>query len=213
MTVELLNDLSEAVIDGNEGNARQLVDQALRAGIVAEDVLNKGLIPAMNIVGQRFRDGETFIPEMLCSAKTMQAAVGVLKPLLTDGVAAASGTVVIGTVQDDIHSIGKDLVALMLEGAGFRVIDLGVDVTPEAFVDAVRTYEADIVALSALLTSTMPNMSATVEALKEAGVREKVKVMAGGAPITPAFVQKIGADGYAPNAGAAVDEARTLIAK
>jgi 5-methyltetrahydrofolate--homocysteine methyltransferase len=213
MTAELFNTLSETVIDGSVETAKRLVDQALRDGVVAQEILDRGLVPGMDIVGQRFRDGDTFIPEVLASARTMQAAVEILRPLLTDRDRAATGTVVIGTVKGDIHSIGKDLVGMMLEGAGFKVIDLGIDVTPEAFVQAVRDHRADIVAMSALLTTTMPSMGATVSALKEAGLRGQVKVMAGGAPVTSAFAQKIGADGYASNAAAAVDEAKTLIGR
>jgi len=213
MTADVFTTLAEAVIDGNRETAKRLVEQTLRGGIAAHEILDKGLLPGMDIVGQRFRDGDTFIPEVLASARAMQAAVGVLRPLLTDRDAAATGTVVIGTVKGDIHSIGKDLVGMMLEGAGFKVIDLGIDVTPEAFVQAVRDHRADIVAMSALLTTTMPSMGVTVAALKEAGLRDRVKVMAGGAPITSAFAQKIGADGYASNASAAVEEAKSLIAR
>lgn len=163
-------------------------------------------------VGRRFEEGDYFVPELLIAAHAMQAGLASLKPHLQQGELKAAGTVVIGTVKGDLHDIGKNLVAMMLEGAGFEVIDLGADVPPEKFVDAVRTNGAQIVAMSALLTTTMPNMKATLDALQAAGIRQQVKVMVGGAPVTDSYASQIGADGFAPDASRAVHLARSLLA-
>jgi 5-methyltetrahydrofolate--homocysteine methyltransferase len=201
------------VIEGNIAEISAAAQAALEAGFEASDVLEQGLLPGMDVVGQRFKTGDMYVPEVLLSARTMDAAMEILRPLLSDSDVAGAGTVVIGTVEGDIHNIGKNLVAMLFEGAGFRVIDLGVDVKPAAFVRAVADHKPDILAMSALLTTTMPNMGRTVDALREAGLRGRVRVMAGGAPVTQAFVDKIGGDGYAPNAAAAVDEAKALLGK
>ncbi len=205
--------LADAVTAGDIEAVKRLTNQALAGGAKAGDVLNKGLMAGMDVVGQLFRDGELFIPEVLMSARAMTASLEVLKPLLTGSDAAGAGTVVIGTVEGDIHNIGKNLVAMLLEGAGFKVIDLGIDVTPETFVKAALEHKPDIVAMSALLTTTMPKMAATVEALREAGIRDQVKIMAGGAPVSDDFVRGIGADAYASDAPTAVEKARALLAK
>jgi 5-methyltetrahydrofolate--homocysteine methyltransferase len=210
---DLYNDLSDAVIAGNIEMTKKLVNQALAGRADAQTVLESGLLPAMQVVGERFKTGEIFIPEVLLVARTMRAGVEILRPLLTEKGGEAAGTVVIGTVQGDHHNIGKNLVAMMLEGASFRVVDLGIDVKPEAFVQAVSEHKPEIVAMSALLTTTMLRMAETVNALKEAGMRDRVKIMAGGAPVTDEFVKHIGADGYAPNAGAAVDKAKELLGR
>jgi 5-methyltetrahydrofolate--homocysteine methyltransferase len=165
----------------------------------------------MNEVGRRFKNNEFYVPEVLIAARAMHAAMDVLKPLLAASDVQPVGTVVIGTVKGDLHDIGKNLVAMMLEGGGFNVIDLGVDVSPEKFLQAVREHKPNIVGLSALLTTTMPAMKTTIEALKEAGVRDQVKVIIGGAPVTQRFADEIGADGYAPDAASAVDVARQLL--
>lgn len=203
--------LAQAVISGNSPEAQRLTRAALDAGASAEDALNQGLLPGMEVVGGRFRGGEMFIPEVLRSAKAMGSSMELLRPLLTRRGASRMGTVVIGTAEGDLHDIGKSLVAMMLEGAGFRIIDLGVDIKPARFVEAVVEHEPDIIGMSALLTTTMPRMAETIMALSRAGVRERVKVMVGGAPLTAEFARRIGADGYASNAVAAVEKARQLV--
>ncbi len=207
----ILEQIRASVIEGNAKAAEAQVQQALDAGEKPDVVLNSALIPAMSEVGQKFEDGEYFVPEMLIAARAMQAGLKLLKPLLAASGAEPIGTVAIGTVKGDLHDIGKSLVAMMLEGAGFEIMDLGVDVTPEKFVAAVNNG-ANVVAMSALLTTTMPNMQNTIKALTDAGLREKVHVMVGGAPVTEAYAKQIGADGYAPDASAAVRKAKELLA-
>jgi 5-methyltetrahydrofolate--homocysteine methyltransferase len=211
--MEVLEELSQALINGNAPKTKQLTQQALDAGLPPAKVLNEGLIVGMNEVGRRFKNNEFYVPEVLIAARAMHAAMDVLKPLLAASDVEPSGTVVIGTVKGDLHDIGKNLVAMMLEGAGFEVIDMGVDVSPEKFLAAVKERKPDIIGLSALLTTTMPSMKTTIEALKEAGMRDQVKVMIGGAPVTQRYADEIGADGYAPDAASAVDTARKLIGK
>jgi corrinoid protein of di/trimethylamine methyltransferase len=210
---EVYAKMSEVLINGNIEEIRKLTQQALDEGVQAEEILEKGLLPGMDIVGQRFKACEMFIPEVLRSAKTMHGAMDILRPFLSESEAAGVGTVVIGTVEGDLHDIGKNLVAMMLEGAGFRVVDLGTDVKPEGFVDAAKEHKPRILGMSALLTTTMPKMGETVNALKEAGIRDQIKVMAGGAPVTQDFVDEIGADAYGSNATAAVEKAKTLVGK
>ena len=188
------------------------VKAALDAGIPPATILNDGMIAAMNQVGKLFEEGEFFVPEMLISARAMQAGLAVLKPRLALADVKATGRVVAGTVKGDLHDIGKNLVCMLLEGAGFEVIDLGTDIAPDKFVDVIIQGKADLIVLSALLTTTMPNMRATIEALKAAGVREKAKVMIGGAPVTQTYADQIEADGYAPDASRAVALAKSLMA-
>ena len=207
---QIYGQLSEAVLGGNLKEIKKLTQTALDGGSSAQQVLDLGLLPGMDEVGQLFKTGAMFIPEVLLSAKTMAAAMEVLKPLLAKSE-GGRGTVVIGTVQGDLHNIGKNLVAMMLEGAGFTVVDLGIDVKPQAFLDAVKLHKPKLLGMSALLTTTMPRMGETIRALEEAGIREQVKIMAGGAPVTEGFVAKIGADAYAANAGTAVDVAKALV--
>ncbi len=207
----ILQAIQGKVIEGEKAEAVSSVEQALQEGLTAERILNESLITAMNEVGRRFEAGEFYIPEMLVAAHTMQAALAILKPFLTQGGMQAKGKVLIGTVMGDLHEIGKNLVATMLEGAGFEVIDLGTDVPPEKFVDAVKDQQVDIVGISALLTTTMNTMRKTIEALEKAGLRQKVKIIIGGAPVTEAFAKEIGADGYSPDASRAVTLARTLM--
>lgn len=182
-------------------------------GVSAEAILNDGMVAAMAEVGRLFEEGEYFVPEMLIAAKAMQAGMAVLKPHLIEANVQSRGKVAAGTVKGDLHDIGKNLVCMMLEGAAFEIIDLGSDVSPEKFVEAVRSNEADIVVMSALLTTTIPNMKVTIEALKTAGLRDKVKVMVGGAPLTDHYSQEIGADGHSPDASRAVALARSLVGK
>ena len=207
----VLKSLIDAIEVGDASEASALVQQALDSGIPASNILNDAMIPAMNHVGKLFEEGEYFIPEMLIAARAMQAGLALLKPQLILADVKAVGRVVVGTVKGDLHDIGKNLVCMMLEGAGFEIIDLGADVAPEKFVEVVKDGKADIVALSALLTTTMPNMKVTIEALNSAGLREKVKVIIGGAPVTQAYADQIGADGYARDASRAVTLARSLV--
>ena len=202
--------LLEAVLNGDRERVVELVKGAVDAGKSANEIMNNGLIGGMNIVGEKMAKEEMFIPEVLMSAKAMSAGVVILKPLLTAEEQDASGKVVLGTVQGDMHDIGKNLVSMLMEGAGFTVIDLGSDVSPQKFVEAVRENSATFVGLSALLTTTMPKMKETIVALKEAGIRDQIKIMVGGAPVTAEFAQQIGADGYAPDAGSAVRTAKAL---
>ena len=206
-----LEAIYEAVLNGDAGTTEAEVKADLEAGTPPEDILYKACIPAMEEVGRLFEEGEKFVPEMLISARAMQTAMGHLKPLLLQADIKTLGKVVVGTVAGDLHDIGKNLVAMMLEGSGFEVIDLGTDVSPQQFVDAVRSDAPQVIGMSALLTTTMPSMGATIEALKEAGLREGVKVMIGGAPITQDFADKIGADGFAPDASSASRKAKELV--
>ena len=205
--------MSEAMIAGNIEEEKKLTQEALDSGISAKEILDNGLLPGMDIVGQRFKACEMFIPEVLRSAKTMSAAMEIIRPLLSETDAAGSGTVVIGTMEGDLHDIGKNLVGMMLEGAGFTIVDMGTDVKPQEFVEAVKKHKPKIVGMSALLTTTMPKMGETINALKEAGIRDQIKVMAGGAPVTQDFVDEIGAVAYGSNATAAVEKAKALVGK
>jgi 5-methyltetrahydrofolate--homocysteine methyltransferase len=203
--------LKEIVIAGDGEAAKRLTSEFLSAGLAPREILEGALLPAMDVVGARMRSGECFIPEVLLSARTMQGALDLLKPHLSDAEAAGLGTVVIGTVEGDLHDIGKNLVAMMLEGAGFAVINLGTSVPAATFVAAVKEHKAAILGLSALLTTTLPRMKETLAALTEAGLRDSVKVMAGGAPVTASFCEELGADGYGANAALAVEKAKELI--
>ena len=203
--------LTEAVIKGDIQTAVAETQTALGAGVNAQDVLDKGLIAAMDEVGEKFSTGQMFVPQMLRSAKTMQECMKLIKPLFQEGELIAKGKVIIGTVRQDLHDIGKNLVAMMMEGAGFTITDLGVDVSPEKFTQKAKQVGADIVAMSALLSTTMPAMRKTIEALQDAGIRDKVKVMIGGAPVTENFAREIKADSYAPDAGSAVIAAKKLL--
>jgi 5-methyltetrahydrofolate--homocysteine methyltransferase len=204
------DELQKAVVEGDVDEAPRLVQQHLDEGVSAADILDNGLIPAMDEVGAMFAKGDLFIPEMLVSAEAMQEGLALLKPLLVEGVSGGKGTVVIGAVKGDLHDIGKNLVVLMLEGAGFNVVDLGNDVAPEAFVAAATEHKADVVGMSALLVTTMPQMRRTVEAMHEAGVAAKAIV--GGAPLTQAYADEIQADGYASDAPGAVVLCKSLVA-
>jgi 5-methyltetrahydrofolate--homocysteine methyltransferase len=208
-----LKQLSDALQEGDIERVSQLTTEALEAGISPEPILSDGLIAGMDVVGRKFKEGDLFLPEVLGVARAMHAGLEVLRPKLAETGAKLVGTVVLGTVKGDLHDIGKNLVGMMLEGAGFEVKDLGIDVPPEKFVEAAGEDGADIVGISALLSTTMPKMRETINALHEAGLLEKVKVMVGGAPVTRRYAEEIGADGYGENAAAAVDEARRLLGK
>jgi 5-methyltetrahydrofolate--homocysteine methyltransferase len=203
--------LQKAIMEGDLEATKEAVQAALDSGLEPGRILTDGMIPAMGEVGCLFEEGEYFVPEMLIAARSMQAGLALLKPHLASGDVKSTGTVVIGTVKGDLHDIGKNLVALMLEGAGFEIKDLGVDVAPEKFVEAVRAGGVDIVAMSALLTTTMNSMKATIEAIQQAGLREQVKIIVGGAPVTDDFAKQIGADGCAADASRAVTLAKSLV--
>jgi len=208
---KVLEQIKDCILNFDRDSISGKIQEALDAGIEPQKVLNDGMIAAMAEVGRLFEEGEFFVPEMLVAARTMQTGLTLLKPLLVEAGVKSAGKVALGTVKGDLHDIGKNLVGMMLEGAGFEVIDLGVDVPPERFVEAVQASDVKIIGLSALLTTTMPNMKSTVDALKEAGLRGNVKVMLGGAPLTDAYAQEIEADGYAQDASRAVKLARSML--
>ncbi len=208
---DILASISKTVIEGRVKEIAPLVQAALTQGVTPKEILDQGLMPGMDEVGAQFKKGKKFVPEVMMAAKTMQAALDILKPLLVASGARMTGKAVIGTIKGDLHDIGKNLVAMMLEGSGFEVIDLGRDVAPEKFVEAVRSHQPDVIGMSALLTTTMRGMGQTITLLQEAGLRESVKVMIGGAPVTTDFAQQIGADAYAPNAPAAAELAKKLV--
>jgi 5-methyltetrahydrofolate--homocysteine methyltransferase len=210
-----LQQMQKDLYEGNADAVKAGVQKALAEGMPAQDILNNGLLAGMDRVGCDFKAGDLYIPEVLMCANAMHAGLGVLRPLLAEsrgGGQSLLGKIVIGTVHGDMHDIGKNLVGMMLEGAGFEVIDLGIDVAPDKFIEAVRAQQPKIVGMAAMLTTTMPVMKTVIEALKEAGLRDKVKVIIGGAPVTSAFAKQIGADAYAPDAATAIDVARGLAA-
>ena len=206
-----LQALADAIINGKAPLAKELTENLLGEGVCPADVLNKGLVAGMEVVGTRFKNNEFYVPEVLIAARAMKSAMEILRPVLADTGVKPVATVAIGTVRGDLHDIGKNLVAMMLEGAGFEIKDLGVDVKPEQFVDAVKGKGAGLICLSALLTTTMPAMKDTIQALADAGLRKDVCVMIGGAPVTQNYADEIGADGYAPDAASAVDKAKELL--
>ncbi|HEY3397144.1 MAG TPA: corrinoid protein [Armatimonadota bacterium] len=206
-----LQALADAVIAGNRDEVSKMTQAAIDEGVSASDVINNGLIAGMAVVGTKFKANEFYVPEVLIAARAMHAGMDIVKPLLAASGVQPKGTVVIGTVKGDLHDIGKNLVSMMLEGGGFEVIDLDVDVAPEAFVATVKDKKPNLVALSALLTTTMPSMKDTIDAFVAAGVRDQVKIMIGGAPVTQEYSDEIGADGYSPDAASAVDLANSLL--
>lgn len=206
-----MQEVASAVIAGNRKKVQELVEDALKEGVPPEKIINEGLLAGMSVIGERFKKNEIFVPEVLVSARAMQVGMDILKPLLTRSSGVIKGKVVIGTVEGDLHDIGKNLVAIMFEGAGYQVIDLGIDVPPDKFVEAIREHNPDIVGMSALLTVTMPQMKVTLDVMEKEGVREKVKVIVGGAPVTEEFAKEIGADGYAPDATSAVELVNRLL--
>jgi len=206
----MLDKIKQAVLAGDMEGIAELTNQALAQGIGAREILDQALTPAMDIVGEEYEKGDRYIPEMLISAETMKGAVLVLKPLLVEAGVEARGKLVIGTVEGDLHDIGKDLVAMMVEGAGFEVINLGAEITAEEFVNAVKEHKPNIIGMSALLTTTMIHMPDVIDALKQASLRDQLKVMIGGAPVTQSYADKIGADGYAADAASATKLAKSL---
>ena len=208
-----LEQITEQLIKGKANDVKALVQKAIDEKVKPADILNKGLLAGMSIVGERFKKNEVYVPEVLIAARAMKAGTEILKPLLVAARVKPIGAVVIGTVKGDLHDIGKNLVGMMLEGAGFKVIDAGINVEPEKMIELAKNNDATIIGASALLTTTMTNMKTIVEAVKAAGLSGKIKVMIGGAPVTQAFCDEIGADGYAPDAASAADLAKTLLKK
>jgi len=208
----LYEKLAVELMKGNEQEVNRFTKEALDKGAEARQILDKGLLAGMDVVGKKFKAGDMFIPEVLLCARCMHGAMDILQPFLSEGDAAGAGKVVIGTVEGDLHDIGKNLVAMMMQGAGFKVVDIGTNISPQAFVDAVKEHQPQLIGMSALLTTTMPKMEETIHALEEAGVRDQVKIMAGGAPVTQDFVEKIGADAYGANAASASEKAKELVA-
>ena len=208
---EVLAKMAESLIAGKVDEVTDLTKQALDANVSSKDILEKGLLAGMEVVGKRFKANDMFIPEVLRCAKCMHGAMEILRPLLAETGVETAGTFVIGTVKGDLHDIGKNLVGMMFEGAGFQVVDLGIDLEPSAFVEAIKQHKASLFGMSALLTTTMPKMAETINAIKEAGIRDQVKIMIGGAPVTAEFAKEIGADAYASNAASAVDKGKELL--
>jgi 5-methyltetrahydrofolate--homocysteine methyltransferase len=207
---DMLQEIASNLYGGEDKEVAALVQQALDQGMAPGEILQGGLIAGMDEVGKDFKAGDLFVPEVLIAARAMHAGMDILRPLLAEGEVPTAGRYVIGTVKGDLHDIGKNLVKMMLEGAGFQTVDLGTDVSAEDFIAAVREHQPSMMGMSALLTTTMVQMKAIIEALEEAGLRDSVKVMIGGAPVTSAFAEEIGADAYAPDAATAVDVARSL---
>jgi 5-methyltetrahydrofolate--homocysteine methyltransferase len=208
--MDILQEISEELQKGNFQEMPRLIQEALDRKIVPLKILNEGLVAGMDVVGYKFRRDELFMPEVLIAARAMQAGMDILRPKLVETGAKLAGKIVLGTVEGDIHDIGKNLVGMMLEGAGFQVIDLGINVPSDKFVEAVKLNHPDLLGLSALLTTTMSKMKEVIESLIEAGMRDSIKIMVGGAPLTEKFAREIGADGYAPEAASAVEKAREL---
>ena len=206
----MIDTIKQAVLEGDRQKVAELTAAALEEGTEPKEILDQALTPAMDIVGEEYERGDRYVPEMLISAEAMKGAMAKLRPLLADAGVEPRGRIVIGTVEGDLHDIGKDLVAMMLEGAGFEVVNLGVEVSAETFVEAVRERKPGLIAMSALLTTTMTYMPVVIDALKSAGLRSQVKVMVGGAPVTQPYADEIGADGYGPDAAAAVKLAVAL---
>jgi len=207
----LVEKLKNLVIEGDLGGAPKVTQEALQAGIDPQSIIDQALIAAMEVIGGKFSCGDLYIPEMLLSARTMQRALDVLRPLIVDQGIKAKAVVVFGTVQGDVHDIGKNLVIMMMQGAGFEIHDLGVDVPPERFYEAIQRHKPDLFCMSALLTTTQGAMGKAIQFLREKGIRQTIKIMVGGAPITEAFSIEVGADGYASDAGSAVEKAKALL--
>jgi 5-methyltetrahydrofolate--homocysteine methyltransferase len=208
---ETLKSIYTAVLSGDLATTQGQVEHALGSGLTPADILHEGLISAMTEVGRRFEEGEYYVPEMLIAARAMKGGLAILKPLLADSDVQPLGKIVLGTVKGDLHDIGKNLVSMMLEGAGFEIVDLGVDVAPEKFIEAVQSGGIDVLGMSALLTTTMPLMKSTIDALVEAQLRDQVKIIIGGAPVNQSYADDIGADGYAPDASRAASLAKSLV--
>ena len=209
--MELLQEIADAIINGKAPDTEKLVQQALDSKIPVKDILDQGLIAGMDVVGKKFKNNEFYVPEVLIAARAMKTGMKLLKPLLAESGVEPVAKLALGTVKGDLHDIGKNLVAMMLEGAGFEIIDLGVDVSPDKYIAAIKEDNAQVIGMSALLTTTMLNMKATIEALNNNGLRESVKIVIGGAPVTKSYADEIGADGYAADAATAVSEVKRLL--
>jgi 5-methyltetrahydrofolate--homocysteine methyltransferase len=207
----VLSEIAEKLYGGEDQAVAELTQAALAEGLKPAEVLKDGLLTGMDRVGEDFRDDKLFVPEVLIAARAMHAGLDVLRPFLAEGDITLAGKVVIGTVEGDLHDIGKNLVAMMLEGGGFEIVDLGTDVSVDGFIEAIRKEKPDVVGMSALLTTTMQSMKHTIDALEEAGLRGNIKIIVGGAPVTQDFANEIGADSFAPDAGSAVERVRALI--
>jgi 5-methyltetrahydrofolate--homocysteine methyltransferase len=210
---DTLNAIYNAVITGDMITTQAQVEQAIGSGLAPADILHQGLISAMTEVGRRYEEGDYYVPEMLIAARAMKGGLAILKPLLAETDVQPLGKIVLGTVKGDLHDIGKNLVSMMLEGAGFEIVDLGVDVAPDKFVEAVKSSAIDILGMSALLTTTMPFMKVTIDALVKAQLRDQVKIIIGGAPVTRSYADEIGADGYAPDASRAASLVKSLVSQ
>ncbi len=208
---ELFEQISTAVLEGDSEASDKLVQQALDEGLGPKEILDSGLVPGMNEVGVRFKRGDMFVPEVLMSAEAMHAGQDLLAPLLSESDAKSAGLIVMGTVEGDLHDIGKNLVSMMCEGSGFEVIDIGFDAAPEKFIEAIKEHQPDIIGMSAMLTTTMRAMGHTIKAIEEAGLRDQVKIMVGGAPVDEAFADRIGADGYGSNGPSGAELAEQLV--
>ena len=206
-----LKEIAENLIQGKADKVKELTQRSVDEGQDVSKILNEGLLAGMSVVGDKFKKNEFYVPEVLIAARAMKAGMQIIRPLLAEKGVKGAGKIILGTVRGDLHDIGKNLVGMMLEGAGFEIIDLGVDVSPEKFVEAAKEKDVDIIGLSALLTTTMPGMKDVIEAIKSSDLKDKVKVMIGGAPVTQDYADEIGADGYAPDAASAVDKAKQLI--
>jgi 5-methyltetrahydrofolate--homocysteine methyltransferase len=206
-----LQDLANNLINGKAPIVANLTKQAIEDGIEPAKILNEGLIAGMNVVGQKFKACEFYVPEVLIAARAMKGAMEILKPKLLETGVKPIAKIAIGTVKGDLHDIGKNLVSMMLQGAGFEIVDLGVDVTPEKYINTIKEQGINLIGMSALLTTTMPSMKTTIQALVEAGIRDQVKILIGGAPVTQNYSDEIGADGYAPDAASAVEKAKELL--
>jgi 5-methyltetrahydrofolate--homocysteine methyltransferase len=211
MTEAIFEQLTTAILEGNSESSKTLTQQGLDQGLPSQDLLNKGLIVGMDEVGVRFKGGDMFVPEVLMSAEAMAEAMKILRPLLAESGAQLAGKIVMGTVEGDLHDIGKNLVCMMCEGAGFEIVNIGFDASPDMFIAAIKEHKPDIVGMSAMLTTTMRAMGHTIKAIEEAGLRDQIKVMVGGAPVDQEFSERIGADGYGANAPAASDLAKNLV--
>ena len=210
--MDYLINIIENLHAGNAEGVKSNVEQALKSGMSADEILQQGMMKAMGIIGEKFKNDEIFVPEVLVAARAMKSGMEVLKPVLIDDKVESQGTVLLGTVKGDLHDIGKNLVGMMLEGGGFDVIDMGVDIEADEFVNKLREEQADVLAMSALLTTTMPEMKNVIDVLKEEGLRDKVKVIIGGAPVTNDYAEQIEADGYAKDAASAVDKVKEVVA-
>jgi len=206
-----LQEIADNLIKGQAKKVVELTNLAINEGIEPSKILGEGLIAGMNVVGQKFKACEFYVPEVLIAARAMKGAMEVLKPKLLESGVQPVAKIAIGTVKGDLHDIGKNLVSMMLQGAGFEIVDLGVDVTPEKFIESVKSQGVTLVGMSALLTTTMPSMKSAIEAIKEAGIRDQVKIMIGGAPVSQAYADEIGADGYSADAASAVEKAKELL--